>query len=103
MQCCCRGPDLTHHSCDIRCPPGLASGTVTIFIVHKYLPEWVSRQSTVRLFADNSFLYRKIRSTADSIQLHHDLNQLAVWEQSWLMSFNPSMHASYKEEIAHTA
>jgi len=55
------------------------------------LPECVSSQSTVRLFADDSFLYRKIRSAADSIQLQHDLDQLAVWEQSWwLMSFNTS-------------
>jgi len=54
------------------------------------LPECVSSQSTVRLFADDSFLYRKIRSAADSIQLQHDLDQLAVWEQSWLMSFSPS-------------
>jgi len=81
----CRGPALAH-PCDIRCPPGLGPGTVTVI---SDLPEWMSRH-TVRLFADDSFLYRKIRSAADSIQLQHDLNQLAAWEQSWLMPFSPS-------------
>jgi len=49
-----------------------------------------SKQSTVHLFADDSFLYRKIYSRADSIQLHQDLHQLAAWERTWLMSFKPS-------------
>ena len=69
--------------------PGRRSGASTVAVV-KDLPEWVSRQSTVRLFADHSLLYRKIRSSADSVQLQRDLYQLAAWERTWLMSFNPS-------------
>ena len=71
-------------------PQGSVLGPLLFLLYINDLPECVSSQSTVRLFADDSFLYRKIRSTADSIQLQHDLDQLAVWEQSWLMSFNPS-------------
>jgi len=49
-----------------------------------------SLHSTVRLFADDSFLYRKIYSRADSVQLQQDLDQLAAWECTWPMSCNPS-------------
>lgn len=44
----------------------------------------------VRLFADDSLLYREIRNTNDSIQLQEDLNALESWEKKWLMRFNPS-------------
>jgi len=71
-------------------PQGSVLGPLLFLLYINDLPECVSSQSTIRLFADDSFLYRKIRSATDSIQLQHDLDQLAVWEQSWLMSFNPS-------------
>ena len=47
-------------------------------------------ESDVRLFADDSLLYREIRNTNDSIQLQEDLNALESWEKKWLMRFNPS-------------
>ena len=47
-------------------------------------------ESDVRLFADASLLYRKIRNINDSIQLQEDLNALEGWEMKWLMRFNPS-------------
>jgi len=63
-------------------PQGSVLGPLLFLLYINDLTECVSSQSTVRLFADDSFLYRKIRSAADSIQLQHDLDQLAVWEQS---------------------
>ena len=47
-------------------------------------------ESDVRLFADDSLLYREIRNTNDSIQLQEDLNALESWEKKWLMRFNLS-------------
>ena len=47
-------------------------------------------ESDVRLFADDSLLYREIRNTNDSIQLQEDLNALESWEKKWLMRFSPS-------------
>jgi hypothetical protein len=40
----------------------------------------------VRLFADDSLLYREIRNTNDSIQLQEDLNALESWEKKWLIA-----------------
>ena len=52
------------------------------------LPDQV--KSTSRLFADDSLLYKKIRSTSDAISLQEDLDKLQKWESDWMMSFNPS-------------
>lgn len=50
------------------------------------LPEYV--ESTVHLFADDTVLYLTINSQDSCLQLQTDLNNLEVWEQDWLMSFN---------------
>ena len=46
--------------------------------------------STARLFADESLLYWRIRSSQDSISLQEDLDLLQQWETKWQMSFNPT-------------
>ena len=46
--------------------------------------------STTSLFADDSLLYRRIRSTEDARLLQEDLDKLQVWEKEWQMSFNPT-------------
>ena len=51
------------------------------------LPEYV--ESTVHLFTDNTVLYLTMNSQNSCLQLQTDLNNLKVWEQDWLMSFNP--------------
>ena len=64
------------------------------------MPESVA--STCRLFADDSILYREIRSTDDTVKLQSDLNKLSAWEKDWGMSFNPSkcniMHITRKRK-----
>jgi hypothetical protein len=44
---------------------------------------------TVRLFADDCVLYRRIRSTEDTNALQDDINSLQNWERDWLMEFHP--------------
>jgi len=46
-------------------------------------------QSTVWTFADDCLLYREI-GTFDTKILQGDQDSLQVWEQDWLMEFNPS-------------
>ena len=46
--------------------------------------------STTRLLADDSLLYRKIRSPEDACLLQEDLDKLQVWEKEWQMSFIPT-------------
>ena len=45
-------------------------------------------KSTVRLFADDTALYRDIKSQSDAQILQDDLNTLEHWETTWQMSFN---------------
>lgn len=52
------------------------------------LPEYVSF-STVRLFADDCVLYKKIKSGKDAANLQKDLDGLQQWEADWLMEFHP--------------
>ena len=46
--------------------------------------------SKVRLFADDTILYRQINSPSDCRILQRDLQQLEFWEQTWQMDFNAS-------------
>ena len=46
-------------------------------------------RSTVRLFADDTIAYLTISSDADKDHLQEDLNQLADWEDTWMMKFHP--------------
>jgi hypothetical protein len=46
--------------------------------------------STIRLFADDSILYREIRGEEDQKQLQKDLNTVFAWADKWQMSFNAS-------------
>ena len=45
-------------------------------------------KSPIRLFADDSIIYREISSPADHAILQNDLTTLATWADTWLMSFN---------------
>jgi hypothetical protein len=45
--------------------------------------------SKIALFADDSYLYRRISSTEDSKQLQTDLDNLVIWEEKWSMEFHP--------------
>ena len=42
----------------------------------------------MRLFADDSIIYREIKSPEDHIILQQDLNYLADWSTTWLIHFN---------------
>ena len=52
------------------------------------MPE--SIRSTVKLFSDDSLLYRKISNKTDSVELQfqQDLDRLQEWEKKWQMAFN---------------
>jgi hypothetical protein len=44
--------------------------------------------SEIRLFADDSIVYREINSPDDHRLLQEDLDRLAKWSDDWLMEFN---------------
>ena len=47
-------------------------------------------QSNVRLFADDSIVYREIRSPEDHQILQTDIQMLTDWSKKWQMNFNTS-------------
>jgi len=52
------------------------------------LPDSIS--SEVRLFADDTVVYRKVSSAVDTAALQKDLDALAQWEEDWQMEFHAS-------------
>ena len=46
-------------------------------------------KSKLRLFADDAYLYKVIKTIVDSQLLQTDLDSLQVWEERWDMEFHP--------------
>ena len=46
------------------------------------MTETVSEKTSIRLYADDTILYRKIRSQHDIEELNSDLNKLEKWEEN---------------------
>ena len=68
-------------------PQGTVLGPLLFLVFINDLPDHVT--SEIRLFADDCLLYRPIHSQDDITSLQTDLQSLQVWEEKWLMSFNP--------------
>jgi ribonucleases P/MRP protein subunit RPP40 len=69
-------------------PQGSVLGPCLFRFFINDLPDGVS--SNVRLFADDTLLYRKIMSDTDIKSLQYDLNMLVLWAEQWQMDFNSS-------------
>ena len=69
---------------------GVPQGTVLkplLFLIYiNDLPLCIS--STMRLFADDCFLYRSINSPVECQNIQKDLDALTKWEKDWKMSFS---------------
>ena len=80
-------------------PQGTVLGPLLFLTFINDMPEVTS--SDIRLFADDSLLYRRITSGRDTEILQQDLAALERWEASWQMDFNPEkctvMHVTNKK------
>ena len=45
-------------------------------------------KSSIKLYADDALVYRKIHSETDQNNLQEDLHRLVQWTATWQMSFN---------------
>jgi len=79
---------------------GVPQGTVLVpllFLLYiNAMSSHISPGTSLKRFADDAMLYRKINNHTDQDNLQHDLDRLTDWEQTWEMTFNPS-----KCEIMH--
>ena len=79
---------ITSSPCHVE--SGVPQGTVLgplLFLCHiNDLP--ASIKSTSRLFADDSLVYRAIKTEHDHAILQNDLDQLSIWAEKWGMKFN---------------
>ena len=71
-------------------PQGTVLGPLLFLLYINDLPNCISKDSIVRLFADDCILYRKIKTLQDQVMLQRDLDKLHEWAEKWGMKFNPS-------------
>ena len=69
-------------------PQGSVLGPILFLLYINDINENI--QSSIRLFADDSIIYRKINSNIDHQILQTDLIQLEKWSDKWQMQFNIS-------------
>ena len=69
-------------------PQGSVIAPVLFLAFINDLPDKIS--SEVRLFADDTVVYRKISTVEDAAALQNDLDALARWEEEWQMEFHAS-------------
>ena len=66
-------------------PQGSVLGPALFLLYINHLPDTIYSQ--VRLFADNTVLYRTIKSDTDHHRLQTDLDKLTEWAMTWDMQF----------------
>ena len=67
-------------------PPGTGLGPLLFLAFINDMPECVT--SKVKLFADDSLLYRKVQRISDCFELQEVHDRLQDWERKWQMSYN---------------
>ena len=70
-------------------PQGTVLGPLFFLVYINDISKDLTPGTKIRLFADDSLLYRTIRSQADCEILQKDLNTLQKWEKLWKMEFHP--------------
>jgi hypothetical protein len=85
-------------------PQGTVLGPILFLVCINNFHEYI-KHSTLRLFADDSILYKTIKDESDTHKLQEDLDAAEKWENDWLMQFHPDkcsvMHITTKKNSIH--
>ena len=81
-------------------PQGTILGPILLLIYVNDIPNIV--KSSVKLFADDTKIYRELSHDSDTSVLQSDLDSLEEWTRNWQVKFNPekceNMRISYKQD-----
>jgi hypothetical protein len=69
-------------------PQGTVLCPILFLLCINDFPEYLTH-SKLRLFADDSIIYKEITCQDDCKKLQSDLDAAARWEADWLMAFHP--------------
>ena len=70
-------------------PQGTVLGPLFFLIYINDISKGLTEGTKLKLFADDSLLYRTIKTPNDSAILQKDLDHLQLWEKKWKMEFHP--------------
>jgi hypothetical protein len=69
-------------------PQGTVLGPILFLVYINNIAD--NTTSTIKLFADDALLFRKIKKEDDAATLQRDLDTIINWSHTWQMRFNPS-------------
>jgi len=70
-------------------PQGSVVGPFLFLIYVNDIPAWM--KNSIRMFADDTKIWTRIRDYQDAAHLQEDLDLLQKWSETWLLRFNTSM------------
>jgi hypothetical protein len=69
-------------------PQGSILGPILFLLYINDLPDILSPDTLCAIFADDTKIYRQITDIADTKALQEDINNIALWGQTWGLKFN---------------
>ena len=69
-------------------PQGSILGPLQFILYNNDLPDVLTEQTKIGIFADDTKIYRCIKSIRDCLTLQHEINKITAWGKKWGLRFN---------------